>query len=185
MTEIRGPRVLLRPTRPDDHEAILRWQNDPDVAWRMDYDRTFTIEDIEQSEQRAREEGHPFVIEHEGRPIGRIGLNGIRERDGVGALYIFLGEHGLAGKHLGREAILTLLGWAFDELGLRLIELWGLADNERAIHTYERCGFRREASLRQRSRWSDGTFHDRVIMSVMRDEYEAARADFEASLVSS
>lgn len=185
MTEIRGRRILLRPTRPEDHPAILRWQNDPDISWRMDYGRTFTLEDIAESEERARDEGHPFVIEFGGRPIGRIGLNGLRERDGVASLYIFMGEHDLAGRYLGREAILTILGWAFDTLSLHLVELWGLADNERALHTYERCGFRREASLRQRSRWPDGTRHDRVVMSVVREEYAAALADFEELLAPS
>lgn len=182
MTEIRGPRVLLRPTREDDLPSILRWQNDPDVAWRMDYDHPFTLEEIAASEARARQEGHPFVVEVDGRPIGRVGLNAFRERDRICALYAFLGEADVAGRHLGREAILVLLGWGFATFDLHLVELWGLAENARALHTYAACGFVREATLRDRSRWSDGTFHDRAVMSVTRAEYEAARAAFDASL---
>ena len=181
MTELRGPRILLRPSREDDLPTILRWQNDPDVAWRMDYDRPFTLEEIAASEALAKEEGHPFVVEVDGRPIGRIGLNGFRERDRICSLYVFLGEADVAGRHLGREAILVLLGWAFATFDLHLVELWGLAENERALHTYAACGFVREATLRDRSRWSDGTFHDRVAMSVSREEYEAAHAAFDAA----
>lgn len=181
MTEIRGRRVLLRPTREDDLPAIQRWQNDPDVAWRMDYDDAFTLDQIAASEARAREEGHPFTIEYAGRPIGRAGLNGFRERDRICSLYVFLGETDVAGMNLGREAILVLLGWAFETFDLNLVELWGLAENTRAIHTYERCGFVLEATLRERSRWKDGTLHDRVVMSVNRAEYEAARVAFDAA----
>ncbi|MFM7718241.1 MAG: GNAT family N-acetyltransferase [Actinomycetota bacterium] len=181
MTELSGRRVVLRPTRPEDHAAIHRWQNDPDIAWRMDYDGPFTLGDVAAAEARAAEEGHPFVVEVDGRPVGRIGLNGFRARDQVCSLYVFLGEHDLAGRHLGREAILTLLGWGFAELDLHLVELWGLAGNERALHTYEHCGFRREATLRERSRRPDGR-HDRVVMSVTRPEFEAARAEFDAWL---
>ena len=181
MTEIRGRRVLLRPTRPEDHPTILRWQNDPDVAWRMDYDGPFTLEDVAAAEARAVAEGHPFVVEAAGRPIGRIGLNGFRPRDQVCSLYVFLGEHEVGGRRLGREAILELLGWGFDTLDLHLVELWGLARNERALHTYEACGFRREAALRERSRRPDGR-HDRVVMSVTRPEYEVARRAFDAWL---
>lgn len=181
MTEVRGPRVLLRPTREDDLPSILRWQNDPDVAWRMDYDHPFTLEEIAASEARARQEGHPFVVEVDGRPIGRVGLNAFRERDRICALYAFLGEADVAGRHLGREAILVLLGWGFATFDLHLVELWGLAENARALHTYAACGFVREATLRDRSRWVDGTFHDRVVMSVTRDEYAVAREAFDAA----
>lgn len=181
MTEIRGRRVLLRPTRDEDLPSILAWQNHPEIARWMDYDRTFTLEEVRTSEARAREEGHPFVIEVDGRAIGRIGLNGFRERDGVCALYVFIGEADVDGRHLGREAILALLGWAFADLGVRLVELWGLAGNARALHTYERCGFRREAVLRERSRRADGWFEDHVVMSVTRPEFETARDAFVAA----
>lgn len=180
MTELRGPRVLLRPTREEDLPRILAWQNHPEIARWMDYDRTFTLEDVRASEALAVSEGHPFVIEVGGRAIGRIGLNAFRERDLVCSLYAFIGEADVGGRHLGREAILVLLGHAFDDLGIRLVELWGLAGNERALHTYERCGFRREARLRERSLRSEGWYEDHVVMSVTRPEFDEARAAFAA-----
>lgn len=178
MTEIRGRHVLLRPTREDDLPHILRWQNEPELQWWMDYDGPFTLEDIRASEARAIEEGHPFVIEADGRPIGRIGLNAFRERDRVCSLYVFVGEADAGGRHLGRDAIVALLAWGFDVLDLHLVELWALAGNGRALHTYARCGFVRDGVHRERSRKSDGRWHDRVHMSVLRDEAETARVRF-------
>ena len=92
MTELRGPRVLLRPTREEDLPHILAWQNHPEIARWMDYDQTFTLEDIRASEALARGQGRPFVIEVDGRAIGRIGLNAFQERDATCSLYVFIGE---------------------------------------------------------------------------------------------
>ena len=49
------------------------------------------------------------------------------------------------------------------------------ATNDRAIKTYERCGFKRDATLPERS-YKDGAFVDRVVMSVTREAFERANA---------
>ena len=183
MTLIRGRAVLLRPVEAADHPDILRWQNNPEVWWWMDYDRTFTLEDIAESEARAKEEGHPFlIVDPNGRSIGRIGLNQFRERDRICSLYVFIGEPDGWGRHLGRDAILALLGWAFETFALHLVELWGLSENQRAIRAYRACGFAIDATLRERSFKSDGKFHDRTVMSVTREAYEGARKRFDTGI---
>jgi RimJ/RimL family protein N-acetyltransferase len=176
---IRGHRVTLREIQERDLPLILEWQNDPDVWWLMDYERHFTLEDIVEDAERSAREGHPFVIEAEGRAIGRIGLNQFRERDKICSLYLFIGDHGVWGKGYGTDAVVTLLGWAFVTFDLHQIELWSLATNERAIALYERCGFLREADLRERSH-KDGRWLDRVVMSVQPGEYAAARKVYDA-----
>jgi RimJ/RimL family protein N-acetyltransferase len=55
---IHGTRVLLRPVEERDHALIHAWQNDPEVWWLMDYEGPFSMQDIAESEKRAREEGH-------------------------------------------------------------------------------------------------------------------------------
>ena len=163
----------MRPVEDADHPAILRWQNDPEVWWWMDYDRTFTLQDIHESEARAKTEGHPFLIEAPGaRPIGRIGLNQFSERDQTCSLYVFIGERDAWGKGYGGDAIVTVLGWGFEAFGLHLVQLWGLSANVRAMCAYGRLGFVVDGALRERSRKSDGRRYDRTIMSITRDEYE-------------
>ena len=174
---IRGERVTLRPVEEGDYPLIHAWQNDPEVWFWMDYEQPFSLEDIADSEARARAEGHALIIEAEGRPIGRIGLNQFRRRDRICSLYVFIGERTAWGKGYGRDAIMALLAWAFDRFDLYQVELWSLAPNERAIATYEQCGFARDATLRQRS-FKDGEWVDRVVMSVQREEFEKARADW-------
>ena len=169
---LRGSRVTLRPGTQADHPAILAWQNQPEVWWLMDYEHPFTLEDIAASEARARSEGWPFIIEAEGRPIGRIGLDRFHERDRRCALYIFIGVPEAWGRGYGRDAITTLLADAFARFELDLIELWSLADNERAIRAYRACGFCEDGRLRGRS-LKDGRRHDHLIMSITREEFAA------------
>lgn len=171
---IKGKRIVLRRVEPDDHPHVLRWQNDSEVFYWMDYERPFTLEDVRRSEERAIEEGHPFIIELEGRPIGRIGLNGFRWRDRVASLYVFIGESGAWGRGYGLDAIVTLLGYAFDSLNLRMVQLWTLADNERAIRLYKAAGFVEDARLRERS-FKEGRFVDHLVMSIDRDEFDRVR----------
>lgn len=171
---LRGRRVILRPVTPSDHARILAWQNESELAWWMDYDGPFTAADIEALERRASDEGHAFVIELDGAAVGRIGLNGFRERDGVCALYAYIGERQLWGQGLGRDAILTVLEFAFDELAMHLVELWTLAANERAIRAYRACGFSIDGTLPDRSRKGD-QWLDRVVMSVRRPAFVLAR----------
>jgi RimJ/RimL family protein N-acetyltransferase len=166
--------VRLRPVTEADHPAILVWQNDPEVWWWMDYERPFTLEDIHESEAHALEEGYPFLIEGpDERPIGRVGLNQFSERDRTCSLYVFIGERDAWGLGFGRDAIVTTLGWGFDTFALHLVQLWGLTANVRAMRAYEKVGFVVDGTLRERSRKSDGRWHDRTILSITRAEYDA------------
>jgi RimJ/RimL family protein N-acetyltransferase len=171
-----GSRVTLRRVEAEDYPDIRRWQNDPLVFRWMDYTRPFSLQDVKESEERAAVEGHPFIIEAEGKPVGRIGLNNIRPRDRMASLYVFVGEREAWGKGYAREALGLLLSFAFDTLNLRMVELWTLADNERAIHLYKRTGFAEEARLRDRS-WIEGAYVDHLVMSINAEEFARNRAE--------
>jgi RimJ/RimL family protein N-acetyltransferase len=171
---IVGARVTLRPVEEADYPVIQRWQNDPDVSWRMDYERPFSLEDVADAERRALEQGHPFVVEAEGRPIGRVELSGFRRRDRMCSLSMFIGDTAARGKGYGPEAAATLAGYGFDRMDLVRIELRTLAVNDAAIRAYESCGFVRDAVLPERS-FKDGRFVDHVIMSLTRERFDETR----------
>jgi RimJ/RimL family protein N-acetyltransferase len=177
---IRGRGVALRPVEDDDAATIRGWQNDPEVWRSMDYERPFSTDDIREDIERSRREGHQFVIEVDGRPAGKIGLNRFRTRDRICSLYLFVGEPEFRGEGHALDAVSTLVTYAFDRFDLARIELWTLASNDRAIELYEACGFRREAVLPERS-WKDGAWVDHVVMSVIPDAARAAAAAIDAN----
>jgi RimJ/RimL family protein N-acetyltransferase len=171
---IRGRGVSLRPVEEIDYPLLHRWMNHPEVWRYMDYERPYSVADVREDIERSRTEGHPFTILVGDRPIGRIGLNQFRSRDRICSLYMFIGEPAFWGQGHAQDATMTLLAYAFERWDFFQIELWTLADNDRAIRMYQRCGFVEEARLRARS-YKDGEWVDRVVMSVNRDEFERAK----------
>lgn len=168
---IRGKHVLLRPVEEGDAELIHGWMNHPEIWRSMDYERPVSAADVRDDIERSRTEGYPFIIAVEERPIGRIGLNQFRRRDRICSLYMYIGEPAFWGKGYARDAVMALMGFAFDRWDLHQIELWTLGDNNRALATFKRAGFEVEARLRDRS-WKDGRWVDRVVMSVTAKEFE-------------
>jgi RimJ/RimL family protein N-acetyltransferase len=172
---IRGRRVVLRPVDESDAPLIHRWMNHPEVWRYMDYERPVSLQDVVEDIERSRNEGQPFTIEVDGRPVGRIGLNRFRLRDRVCSLYLYLGEPDAWGHGHAQDAVIALLAHAFGRLDLHQVELWTLGDNHGALAVYGRCGFVEEARLRDRS-FKEGRWVDHVVMSVQRDEFEPVQA---------
>ncbi len=177
---IEGRRVVLRPVEDGDYPLIHRWMNHPEIWRYMDYEMPMSLVDVAKDVERSRREGQPYTIVVDGRPIGRIGLNQFRARDRICSLYMYIGEPSFWGQGFAGEAVMTLLGYAFERWDLHQVELWTLADNNRAIEVYTKCGFVQEARLRDRS-WKGGRWIDRVLMSINRDEFATAWERWQAA----
>ena len=76
------------------------------------------------------------------------------------------------GKGLSAKVYSWLLDYLFLQLNMHMVYLEVLESNERAIHVYERLGFRVDGRLRQRI-FRNGTYEDSILMSLLRSEYEA------------
>lgn len=171
---IRGSRTVVRPVENGDFPLFHQWMNDPDISWWMDYEEPFTLTDIESDIGRARKEGLPFTIEFENKPVGRIGLNRFRQQSRLASTYLFIGDPAARGKGLAIDSMTALLGFAFDDRNLRMVDLMVLAENDAAIRTYKACGFREDGRLRERS-WKGDRWMDHLWMSITAAEFNALR----------
>ena len=184
---LRGKRVVLRAMERDDlkrlHElsgnldlvllSDVAWNPAPLAAWEKEFDKH--LEDQDPAD---------FVIEVEGKVIGETGLHRWRNRRaGVASLGIAIHDPDYIGKGYGREALELLLDWSFRIQNYRRIWLDTLATNERAIRCYTACGFREEGRLRQHE-YVDGEYVDIVAMGILREEWDARRADGKTSSTS-
>lgn len=88
---------------------------------------------------------------------------------------IVIGEKEYWNRGYGSDALRTLLRFAFEELNLHRVFLHVFDFNERAIRCYEKVGFRHEGRLRQ-ARFTEGRYVDELVMAVLREEWEEARA---------
>lgn len=172
---LSGERVTLRALRADDFEAWYRLTNsDLDVAlmgqgrWspRTVEAANKTWDDILTC---SPDNMVYFAIEANDAFIGTIGLRDIDRRSQHGWLAIILDSARL-GQGYGRDAISTLLRWAFEIHNLRRISLETWATNERALRCYRAVGFVDEGRMRELM-WVDGRYVDVVQMGILRREW--------------
>ena len=80
------------------------------------------------------------------------------------------------GRGAGSLLLRGVVDRIFEETQTNRIDLDVFLDNERARRAYEKAGFREEGVLRDWHRNADGSFTTVRLMSVLRREWEAARA---------
>lgn len=166
MATLRGERVLLRPGSLKDADALVRIRKEPEVAWRWG---SSNIEG--EIEEGFIENNKGFVVEVDGEVVGAIQYG--EEDDPMyrhASVDIFLAT-GCHGRGLGTEAIQTLAHHLFEECGHHRITIDPAADNAAAIRAYEKAGFRPIGVMRRYERGPDGTWHDGLLMDMLREDF--------------
>jgi RimJ/RimL family protein N-acetyltransferase len=144
--ELRTPRLLLRPFRPEDEDALFGLWNGPDVRRYLWDDqavsREVVREQIALSERDFRERGFGELVlslaERPGEVIGFCGLRRIDEGADVELLYGLAREHW--GSGLATEAARAVLHFGFEQVGLEDIFAGADFDNAASIRVMERLG---------------------------------------------
>ncbi len=174
---LRGERVVLRPKERADLKRLHELEQDVELVTLGDGD--WKPESLASVERRYDErqndiwrENASFVIEVDGQMIGDINLHGLNRRHCTAELGIGIYDRNCIGKGLGRDAIRTLLRWAFENQNWRRIWLEVQATNERALRSYRACGFVEEARLRK-AEFHRGEYVDMILMGMLRSEWEA------------
>lgn len=178
---LRGERVILRPARPSDADDRLAAGRDPEAVWAYGGDPTglapLTREGAEEFYRRLAETPHGWAIEHAGACVGSARLHSLSREDRRARFAIGLFSRTNWGQGLGTESTRLLLRFAFESLGLHRVDLRVLADNERAIRCYLKCGFVREGVERD-SALVGGVWRSDVLMSVLEAEYRRLAEDW-------
>ena len=154
-TSLTGLRVLLRPCRADDADAVFDACQDPEVQrWTtvpVPYGSDDAVHFVTQIAAETADDGGALfaVVDRAGGElVGSIGL--FPPRDGVGEIG-YWSVAGFRGRGLMTEALVALSRWALDDRGLRRVELRVDPRNTASRRLGERAGFRVEGTLRQRS----------------------------------
>ena len=114
-------------------------------------------------------------VRGEAEPIGVISLMNISEANESAELSVIVGHPDDRHQGYGTEAIDLLLRYAFETLGLNRIGLSVFEFNEEAVSAYEKLGFVAEGRFRRAIKRGDG-FHDAILMSILRNEWEAGNS---------
>ncbi len=158
---LHGRLVTLRAVTEADLPALLAILGEPAVArwWRRD-----------EWERVDEDDAVTFGVVVDGVVVGCIQFSEETDPDYFSATVdIFVGT-AVQGRGVGPDAMRTLIAWLFEARGHHRVTVDPAAENARAIHVYEKLGFRAVGVLRQYERVEDGVWRDALLMELLADE---------------
>jgi aminoglycoside 6'-N-acetyltransferase len=158
--------VTLRPLEEGDRARLVEILEEPEVA------RWFGMSPPDESADEfiSDPEVNGFAIEAGGEVVGAIGFYEEDTPDYRHAgMDLFVATES-QNQGFGREALRLLARHLFEERGHHRLVIDPAASNARAIKVYEAVGFKPVGVMRGYERGPDGTFHDGLLMDLLRDE---------------
>ena len=163
-----GELVRLVPLNKEKHlENAVLWLNDPDVPqWLLvgDYPLTQLAEEAYFDRfNEINEKDIGWAIETlDGEHIGFSGLHQINHFHKTAISGTFLGNKEFWGKGYGTDAARVRARYAFEVLGLRMIESGILEGNERSIKMQEKVGYTVVGRIPKKY-WKRGAYRDSIV----------------------
>ncbi|MCU0481402.1 MAG: GNAT family N-acetyltransferase [Anaerolineae bacterium] len=175
---LTGEKVRLAPISKDDMPIYHKWFSNteflrllmPDVAMPKT-----TENELEWYEEASKsKDEYVFGIRalDDDRLLGNCSIFSISQNSRNAEVGIYIGEPSEWGNGFGSDAMNVLVRFGFMDVNLHRIELHVFGYNARAIRSYEKVGFVREAVLRE-ALYRDGTYHDIHIMGILRPDWLA------------
>ena len=170
---LRSQNLTLRPAEPSDLDQRFALGREPDENLRL-YGidpktvPPFSLEHAERWVRSLMDHPYAWIIES-GALLGSVRLDRVDLADRRASFAIGLLQSVNIGRGIGTEAARKVLNYAFSELKLHRVSLRVLAINERAIRSYQKCGFKTEGRERETA-FFDGKWHDDLIMGLLEHE---------------
>lgn len=159
----------LRPLKRSDTDALLALLLQPGVArWWGAYDAARIERDFFDPAW-----AYTYLIIVEGELAGILQFHEVPDPDYKSAgIDITLGE-AHQDRGLGTKALKRLISYLIDERGHHRMTIDPATENTRAIHVYEKVGFRPVGVMRDYERDITGAWHDGLLMDLLAREFEA------------
>lgn len=171
---IQGKKIILTKPLKEDMPLLLKWRNNPD---NRKYYREYRESNLE--DQMGWYENiimkdptwHHFVVKpiDSNKIIGVVFLNHIHPIYKTGEFGITLGSPEYRGRGYGKDMLITLIKYGFEELNLNRIWCEVYSNNE-SIHLYRKIGFKDEGILRQHV-FKNGEYLDSYMLGMLKGEY--------------
>ena len=162
--------IYLRLMTYEDTDLIVTWRNSDAVRRNFIYQELFTREGHENWIRTQVDTGR--VVQTiicdiaTDRPLGSVYIRDIDRHHNKAEYGIFIGEADARGRGVGTAAAKLMLRYCFEEEALHRVYLRAFADNQQAIGSYERAGFKREGLLKD-DVCIDGVYRDIVWMAAV------------------
>jgi RimJ/RimL family protein N-acetyltransferase len=176
-----GEKCYLSPCHPEDAEQWTAWFNDMEVALPLG-DEVYTPFSLGKSQEIVqsiiKQQQHIFSIVDNDKDIliGRCLLFGIDSVNRNAMLGIVIGEKEYWSRGYGQDATRLLLEYAFNMLNLNSVMLGVMEFNQRAIHCYQKVGFR-EIGRRRQTRIIGERKFDVILMDIVAEDFQSNYMD--------
>jgi len=178
---IRTERLVLRPFRPDDVDAMLDYQSRPEVARYLLHEPWTREEALRQVAKRLGSTalGGPddvlaVAVEHDGQLIGDVGAWPTDAEAQQGELgWVFHPDYG--GQGFATEAVTAVIEFVFTAGWHRVVAQMD-PRNLASARLARRLGMVLEGAHRS-SWWSKGEWTDNWVFALLAEEWQARRSD--------
>ncbi len=166
--------VYLRALDIDDLDTIYRWHNNRELQMQMGGAFRYLSHAAEEARLRERlaysstDVALAICLEGSSQHIGNIGVSEIDWIARHGEVTMLIGESLEQAEAYGQAALRLLTDHAVEEMGLRRLYAFVLAEDAFSMGIYEACGWTVEATLREHA-FADGEFKDVVVMGICMD----------------
>jgi len=166
--------IYLRLMDRGDTDLIVKWRNSEEVRNNFIYREPFTREGHENWIRNMVETGKVVQMMicnlADGEALGSVFIRDIDRQHNKAEYGIFIGEAQARDRGLGTAAAKLMLRYCFEEEGLHRIYLRVLSGNQRAVRSYEKAGFVKEACLKDDVR-IDGKYYDIIWMAAIHPSH--------------
>jgi aminoglycoside 6'-N-acetyltransferase len=171
--------LILRPLDHKDIPFLYKWINDPNIMpYWYGKDKPRSMGWVKKHCEKivsGVELSLCFIIEIDGKPIGFM-YNTPEKIDngkftGKIELDILIGDQTDWNKGYGTIALKKMINICFNQQHAERIYLTPRINNNRAIHVYEKVGFKPEGVLRRFEKF-EGNWIDCVMMSIIKQEWK-------------
>lgn len=168
---IEREKLTVRKLETRDKYVLAKWLSDPQVLeYYEGRDNPFSIEKVEEKFFSLPDHEVRCIIEFDGVGIGYVqyyplndeyrklyGYDG--ESDTIYGMDQFIGEVDYWNKGIGTKLVNLMVEYLVDEQGADKVVMEPQTWNERAIHCYEKCGFKK-IKLLPENELHEGSFRD-------------------------
>lgn len=172
---ISGKFASLSPIEFDDVKLIEKWVNDGAVTYFMfTGQRPMNHDQVKDEIFRNLQSASNalFIINENSKhlPVGFAGLYDVHSTARKAEFRILIGEKSVWSKGIGTEVCEMLTFYGFDRLNLNRIWLGVTAENNGAVRSYEKSGYKLEGRLRE-DIYRNSRYYDSLRFSILRSEY--------------
>jgi UDP-4-amino-4,6-dideoxy-N-acetyl-beta-L-altrosamine N-acetyltransferase len=167
--------IYLRELTKKDLLVINKWRNDKEIIDSLIAPFRFINQETDDNwfdnyqQNRNEQVRCSICLKENDELIGLVSLTSIDYINRSGLFHLMLGKRAEQGKGYGTAATKMMIGHAFNNLNLHRLFLIVLEDNEKAVHIYEKCGFKKEGLMKD-SVYKNGAYKSTLMMSLLKAE---------------